>query len=106
LAALRSFVRYLEDWLGPGLDSTTRRILAILFKRYPKPMIGYRVPRGSAAEVNRLSVQRGATAPYGMLWKGCKFGCTGIHGKSAGWMANGRFLPRHHQAFCDLDGKK
>ena len=41
LAALRSFVRYLEDWLGPELASATRRILAIPFKRYPKPMIGY-----------------------------------------------------------------
>jgi integrase/recombinase XerD len=41
LAALRSFVRYLGDWLGPELASTTRRILAIPFKRYPKPMIGY-----------------------------------------------------------------
>jgi integrase/recombinase XerD len=41
LAALRSFVRYLEDWFGPELASTTRRILAIPFKRHPKPMIGY-----------------------------------------------------------------
>lgn len=41
LAALRSFVHYLEDWLGPQLPSSTRRILAIPFKRYAKPMIGY-----------------------------------------------------------------
>jgi integrase/recombinase XerD len=41
LAALRSFVRYLEDWLGPELTPATRHILSIPFKRYPKPMIGY-----------------------------------------------------------------
>jgi site-specific recombinase XerD len=41
LAALRSFIHYLEDWLGPQLSSTTRRILAIPFKRHAKPMVGY-----------------------------------------------------------------
>ena len=41
LAALRSFVHYLLDWFGPELAATTRRILAIPFKRYAKPMIGY-----------------------------------------------------------------
>ena len=41
LAAIRSFVGYLDDWLGHDLPSTARRILAIPFKRYTKPMIGY-----------------------------------------------------------------
>jgi len=41
LASIRSFVHYLEDWLGPELSSATRRILAIPFKRYAKPLIGY-----------------------------------------------------------------
>jgi site-specific recombinase XerD len=41
LAALRSFIHYLEDWLGPQLPSMTRRILAIPFKRHAKPMVGY-----------------------------------------------------------------
>jgi site-specific recombinase XerD len=44
LAALRSFVHYLEDWMGPELPSTTRHILAVPFKRYAKPMIGYLQP--------------------------------------------------------------
>ena len=41
LAALRSFVHFLEDWLGPDLLPATRHVLAIPFKRYAKPMIGY-----------------------------------------------------------------
>jgi len=41
LAALRSFIHYLEDWLGPQLPAMTRRILAIPFKRHAKPMVGY-----------------------------------------------------------------
>ena len=41
LAAIRSFVRYLTDWLSPEAIAPTRRILAIPFKRYAKPMIGY-----------------------------------------------------------------
>jgi site-specific recombinase XerD len=45
LAALRSFVHYLEDWLGPELAPTTRRIRAIPFKRRPKPMVGYLLRR-------------------------------------------------------------
>ena len=36
LAALRSFVHYLVDWLGPELPAGTRRILAIPFKRQVK----------------------------------------------------------------------
>jgi integrase/recombinase XerD len=39
LAALRSFVHYLTDWLGPELPAATRRILTIPFKRQVKPLI-------------------------------------------------------------------
>src|SRR5882724_2017807 len=41
LAALRSFVHYLTDWLGPELTAATRRILTIPFKRQVKPLIGF-----------------------------------------------------------------
>ncbi|MBU6409146.1 MAG: tyrosine-type recombinase/integrase [Verrucomicrobia bacterium] len=41
LAALRSFVHYLADWLGPELPAGTRRILAIPFKRQVKRLIGF-----------------------------------------------------------------
>jgi hypothetical protein len=41
LAALRSFVHYLTDWLGPELPAATRRILTLPFKRQVKPLIGY-----------------------------------------------------------------
>jgi integrase/recombinase XerD len=41
LAALRSFVHYLTDWLGPELPTATRRILTIPFKRQVKPLIGF-----------------------------------------------------------------
>jgi site-specific recombinase XerD len=41
LAALRSFVHYLTDWLGPELPAATRRILTIPFKRQIKPLIGF-----------------------------------------------------------------
>jgi integrase/recombinase XerD len=41
LATLRSFVRYLTDWLGPELPMLTRRILAIPFKRHVKPLLGF-----------------------------------------------------------------
>jgi len=41
LAALRSFVHYLADWLGPELPAATRRILTIPFKRQVKPLIGF-----------------------------------------------------------------
>ena len=34
LAAIRSFVHYLSDWLGPELPVCVARILAIPFKRY------------------------------------------------------------------------
>jgi integrase/recombinase XerD len=41
LAALRSFVHYLTDWLGPELPAATRRILTLPFKRQVKPLIGF-----------------------------------------------------------------
>jgi len=41
LAALRSFVHYLTDWLGPELPAAMRRILTIPFKRQVKPLIGF-----------------------------------------------------------------
>lgn len=41
LAALRSFVHYLADWLGPELPTDARRILAIPFKRQAQRMVGF-----------------------------------------------------------------
>lgn len=41
LAALRSFVHYLSDLLGPELPEPTRRILAIPLKRYSRPLPGF-----------------------------------------------------------------
>ena len=41
LAALRSFVHYLTDWLGPELPAATRRILTLPFKRQVRPMVGF-----------------------------------------------------------------
>jgi integrase/recombinase XerD len=41
LAALRSFVHYLSDWLGPEMPPEIGRILAIPFKRQVKPLIGF-----------------------------------------------------------------
>jgi integrase len=41
LAALRSFIHYLVDWLGPELPACTRRILAIPFKRQVKRLVGF-----------------------------------------------------------------
>lgn len=41
LAALRSFVHYLSDWLGPEMSPAIGRILAIPFKRQVKPLIGF-----------------------------------------------------------------
>lgn len=41
LAALRSFVHYLVDWLGPELPTGTRHILAIPFKRQVKRLVGF-----------------------------------------------------------------
>lgn len=41
LAAIRSFVHYLSDWLGPELPVCVARILAIPFKRYVQVMNGF-----------------------------------------------------------------
>jgi len=41
LMALRSFVRYAGDLLGAELPEATRRILAIPFKRYSRPLLGF-----------------------------------------------------------------
>jgi len=41
LAALRSFVHYLVDWLGPELPACTQRILAVPFKRQVKRLVGF-----------------------------------------------------------------
>ena len=41
LAAIRSFVHYLSDWLGPELPVCVARILAIPFKRYVQVMSGF-----------------------------------------------------------------
>jgi integrase/recombinase XerD len=41
LAAVRAFVHYAEDGLGPDLPEATRRILAIPLKRHTKPILGF-----------------------------------------------------------------
>jgi integrase/recombinase XerD len=41
LAALRSFVHYLIDWLGPELPPALPRILGIPFKRHVRRLIGF-----------------------------------------------------------------
>ena len=41
LAALRSFMHYAADLLGPELPEPTRRILAIPLKRYSRPLLGF-----------------------------------------------------------------
>lgn len=41
LAAIRSFIHYLSDLLGPDLPETTRRILTIPSKRHTHPMVGF-----------------------------------------------------------------
>ena len=41
LAAIRSFVHYLSDWLGPELPVCVMRILAIPFKRYVQMISGF-----------------------------------------------------------------
>jgi integrase/recombinase XerD len=62
LAALRSFVHYLEDWFGPELASATRHIRAIPFKRHPKPMVGYLLRE----EMDAILAATGDT------WTGCR----------------------------------
>lgn len=41
LAAIRSFVHYLSDWLGPELPVTVARISGIPFKRHVQRLIGF-----------------------------------------------------------------
>jgi site-specific recombinase XerD len=41
LAAIRSFVHYLEDWLGPELPAPVARIPSIPFKRHVQRLIGF-----------------------------------------------------------------
>ena len=41
LMALRSFVHYASDLLGPELPESTRRILAIPSKRWSRPLLGF-----------------------------------------------------------------
>lgn len=44
LAAIRSFVHYLSDWLGPELPLTVARIPGIPFKRHVQRLIGFLSP--------------------------------------------------------------
>lgn len=41
LAAVRSFVTYASDHLGPELPDLTRRVLAVPRKRHPRPLLGF-----------------------------------------------------------------
>lgn len=41
LAAIRSFLHYLSDLLGPALPETTRQILTIPSKRHTRRMVGF-----------------------------------------------------------------
>src|SRR6266536_460235 len=41
LAAIRSFVHYAEDMLGPELPGSIRRLLAIPIKRHTRPVLGF-----------------------------------------------------------------
>ena len=41
LAAIRCFVHYTSDLLGPELPASTRRILAIPLKRHCRPILGF-----------------------------------------------------------------
>jgi integrase/recombinase XerD len=44
LMALRSFVHYAGDLLGPALPEVTRRVLSIPMKRYSRPLLGFLTP--------------------------------------------------------------
>jgi site-specific recombinase XerD len=41
LAAIRSFVHYLEDWLGPELPPQVAKLLGIPFKRHAQRLVGF-----------------------------------------------------------------
>ena len=60
LAAIRSFIRYAEDLLGPDLPGPVRRLLAIPFKRHTRPVLGF---------LNRAEVEAILTAA-GQDWTG------------------------------------
>jgi len=45
LAAIRSFVHYLSDWLGPDLPTTVARIPGIPFKRHAQRLISFLNPQ-------------------------------------------------------------
>lgn len=57
LAAIRSFVHYLSDGLGPDLPPALPRILGIPFKRYVQPLVGFL----SGPEVQALLAVTGNT---------------------------------------------
>jgi integrase len=41
LAAIRSFVHYLNDWLGPELPATVARVAGLPFKRHAQQLISF-----------------------------------------------------------------
>ena len=57
LAAIRSFVHYLSDWLGPELPPAVSRIVGIPFKRHAQRLVGFL----TAAEVQALLAATGDT---------------------------------------------
>jgi integrase/recombinase XerD len=57
LAAIRSFIHYLSDWLGPDLPSVASRILCIPFKRHVQRLIGFLSPQ----EIQALLAATGNT---------------------------------------------
>lgn len=57
LAAIRSFVGFLSDWLGPELPPALPRILGIPFKRSVQPLVGF----VSRSEVQALLAATGDT---------------------------------------------
>jgi integrase/recombinase XerD len=61
LAAIRSFVHYLSDWLGPELPPGLARILSIPFKRHVQPLIGF---------LNRQEIEAILAATDDNTWTG------------------------------------
>jgi integrase/recombinase XerD len=45
LAAIRSFIHYLNDWFGPELPAAVLRILGIPFKRHVQKLVGFLNPQ-------------------------------------------------------------
>ena len=60
LAAIRSFVHYLSDWLGPALPPALSRILGIPSKRHAQRLVGF---------LNRQEVEA-ILAATGETWTG------------------------------------